>query len=81
MFRKELEENIIDELYYYVKYKKEKKIDKNVDKENDDFTDTIINNIIDVMDSTDIQEFKDKLYNNYNIFGNCNFNAIIDKTR
>lgn len=81
VFRKELEENIIDELYYYVKYKKEKKIDKNVDKENDDFTDTIINNIIDVMDSTDIQEFKDKLYNNYNIFGNCNFNAIIDKTR
>ncbi len=80
-FRQELEENIIDELYYYKKYKKEEKIAENVDKENDDFTDTVINNIINVMDSTNIQEFKDKLYSYHKNIENCNFNALLDKTR
>lgn len=77
IFRQELEENVIDELYYYRKYKNENRI--NEDK--DDSTDKIINNIIAIMDSTNIQEFKNRLYSNYNDFGNCNFNAIIEKTR
>lgn len=75
-YKKELEENIIDELYYYRKYQKQGKLSE--DKE--DFS-NIIDQIIGIMDSTNIQEFKDRLYNNYQEIGNYNFDSILERTR
>ncbi len=76
-YKEEVEENIIDELYYYQKYKKsgiiesgnpktkaEIEIDENIDK------------LLKIMDSATIKEFKDNLYETYNGLSVFNYDTV-----
>lgn len=61
-YKQEVEENLVDELYYYMKYKSEGKfgdLDSRTDAEKE--IDSIIQKLIRIMDSLTIDEFKEQL--------------------
>ena len=68
------EDNIIDELYYYRKYKKEGKITTSEDEKGIDY---VIDNLISLMDcNPTADDFKQELYKRHKSFSNVNFDNV-----
>lgn len=78
-YKRELEENILDELYFYKKYKQEGKIGEQGKEPSE--VDVAIDTLLEIMDSNDIKEFKDKLFAVHKTLGNFNLDAIIKETK
>lgn len=80
-YKEEIEENIIDELYFYKKYKENGTIKLGNHKSQTEIEmDDTIDKLIKLMDTTTIEEFKDYLYKNYEDISMFNYDTIRDFT-
>ena len=74
-YTKELEANIVDELYFYQKYRKSGKIKVTEDEAE---MDSAIQDLISIMDSIPtIQDFKDVLFQKYKNLSNIQFDTVL----
>lgn len=80
-YTEEIEENIIDELYYYKKYKENGTLKLGMQKSKAEVEmDETISRLIKIMDSNTIQEFKENLQENYQELSLYNYDTIRDFT-
>lgn len=79
-YQDELETNIVDEFYYYLKYDKENQFNAEQNDSENEFR-MAIQSIIKIFDKDTISEFKNSLYEARNTISQYNFDSILGIVR